>query len=285
MIHFQPISDCKSKLITDPDTDITYKTVNKWWRSKSKTQILNPKVDIKYYLYTQYNHQNGTELLLNQSDILEGSSYVHSKPLRIVIHGFKNNHTSPLNRAIKNGFVHNHDVNVLIVDWGKAAKRNLFEYATAKYHVPLVGKYVGKFIEWLSENYNENIAELANRTTIVGHSLGAHIAGYAGTYLNGTLDTIVGLDPASTRFFYDVPVNRLNTTDAQHVQVIHTYAYGAVYAFGFRKPIAHADYYPNYGASQPGCNKPDKDVKKTHCSHSRAWIVRQIVKLFLNKFE
>lgn len=259
-------------MITDPKTDITYNKINKWWRPKTKTQIFDPKVDIKYYLYTQYDQQNGTELFLNETEVLEASTYVHSRPLRIIIHGFKNNHTSPLNRILKNGYIRNHDVNVFVVDWGKAAKRHLYEYETAKYHVPLVGKYVGKFIQWLSKNESD-LVELTNRTTIVGHSLGAHIAGYAGTYLNGSLDTIVGLDPAGTRFFYDVPESRLNTTDAQHVQVIHTYAYGSIYGLGFKEPIGHADFYPNYGASQPGCDKPDKDVKKKNCSHSRAWIV------------
>lgn len=270
-INIYAILDCAAKMMTDPKTDITYDKVDCWWRS-TKTQLFDPKLDLKYYLSTPNDQQIVTQILLNQTEKLRASTYDHSRPLRIVIHGFMNNFEAPIMQNIKNGYVKNHDVNVFIVDWSKIAKRSIFGYNIAKYHVPLVGKYVGKFIEWLSRNESD-LVELANRTTIVGHSLGAHIAGYAGSYLNGALDTIVGLDPAGYKFSYKDSENRLNTTDAQHVQVIHTYGNGPVYSLGLNEPIGHSDFYPNYGASQPGCYNPDRGVKMFSCSHSRACIV------------
>jgi len=64
-----------------------------------------------------------------------------------------------------------------------------------------------------------------------------------------------GLDPASPLFetisgIVD-PEYRLDPTDAQFVDVIHTS--GPV--FGFLAPLGHADFYPNNGKiPQPGCS-------------------------------
>lgn len=92
-----------------------------------------------------------------------------------------------------------------------------------------------------------------NDVHIVGHSLGAHIAGYVGDNASRKLGRITGLDPARPAF--EIPYlrdieDRLDSTDASFVDVIHTCAGGA----GFLRPIGHADFYPNGGTfRQPGC--------------------------------
>jgi len=56
---------------------------------------------------------------------------------------------------------------------------------------------------------------------LIGHSLGAHTAGYAGQRISG-LGRITGLDPAEP-YFQGMPTSvRLDTSDAQFVDVIHT---------------------------------------------------------------
>lgn len=56
---------------------------------------------------------------------------------------------------------------------------------------------------------------------LIGHSLGAHTAGYAGERIEG-LGRITGLDPAEP-YFQGMPSHaRLDPTDAQLVDVIHT---------------------------------------------------------------
>lgn len=64
-----------------------------------------------------------------------------------------------------------------------------------------------------------------------------------------------GLDPASPLFETISGVvdseYRLDPTDAQFVDVIHT----SGTAFGFLAPLGHADFYPNNGKfPQPGCS-------------------------------
>lgn len=57
---------------------------------------------------------------------------------------------------------------------------------------------------------------------LIGHSLGAHTAGYAGEKLGGIIGRITGLDPAEP-YFQGMPSHlRLDYTDAQLVDVIHT---------------------------------------------------------------
>lgn len=102
------------------------------------------------------------------------------------------------------------------------------------------------FIDYLTE-YGMRLDELL----IVGHSLGAHIAGMAGKHLTkGQIGTIIGLDPAGPLFPLNKVTKRLADTDAAYVQVIHTDG-GHL---SIKYPIGHADFFPNGGKEQPGCS-------------------------------
>ncbi|KAJ8935339.1 hypothetical protein NQ318_016632 [Aromia moschata] len=78
---------------------------------------------------------------------------------------------------------------------------------------------------------------------VVGFSLGAHIAGLAGANLKQTLGysfgRITGLDPALPLFATLNNDWKLDPSDAQFVDVIHTSAG----TFGKIEPTGHADFY------------------------------------------
>lgn len=78
--------------------------------------------------------------------------------------------------------------------------------------------------------------------------LGAHIAGAAGKRTNQQVQAVVALDPAGPLFSVDDPANRVHSTDAQYVESIVTDG-GRL---GFEHPVADANFYPNWGTSQPG---------------------------------
>lgn len=103
---------------------------------------------------------------------------------------------------------------------------------------------------------------------VVGHSLGAHMAGLAGKQMYGgrKIGIIIGLDPALPLFSMDDPKQRLARTDARYVQVIHTN--GGVY--GIEQPMGHADFFVNGGKQQPGCVIANLLVKYDGCNHGRA---------------
>lgn len=59
-------------------------------------------------------------------------------------------------------------------------------------------------------------------------------------------------------FFTFLPKERLDVSDANYVEIIHT-SYQ-----GFGKPIGYSDFYVNGGKIQPGCNI------LSSCSHMRS---------------
>lgn len=78
-----------------------------------------------------------------------------------------------------------------------------------------------------------------------GHSLGAHICGYAGRHFhhltNKKVPRITGLDPARPCFNEGERLNGLQRGDADFVDVIHSNA-GIL---GLKNPIGDVDFYPN----------------------------------------
>lgn len=87
-----------------------------------------------------------------------------------------------------------------------------------------------------------------DRTTCVGHSLGAHICGLMANYLNFRLEKIIALDPARPLI---KPGNqyRLDIGDAKFVQVVHTNAG----FYGETGRVGHVDFCVNGGRRQPFC--------------------------------
>lgn len=62
------------------------------------------------------------------------------------------------------------------------------------------------------------------------------------------------MDPAAPGFSVNDTETRLDTTDADFVDIIHTNS-GTLLQGGesMIEPIGHADFYPNGGQRQPGC--------------------------------
>ena len=66
------------------------------------------------------------------------------------------------------------------------------------------------------------------------------------------------LDAASPQFENEHIDVRLDRSDAQFVDVIHTDSKTfVVRGYGIKKPIGHIDFYPNGGYEQKNCRKRD----------------------------
>lgn len=76
------------------------------------------------------------------------------------------------------------DYNVITVDWNAYASK---DYITARTKVVAVGSYIGLMIDYL-----ENIGMSLDDLIVVGHSLGAHIAGVASRSATNTVANLVG---------------------------------------------------------------------------------------------
>lgn len=161
------------------------------------------------------------------------------------------------------------DHNLIVLDWTNLADGSYLLEAVP--NCLKLGQKLGKVILNMV-NYGLDVEKLH----IVGHSLGAQLAGYAGRTVISQSDKkiklkrISALDPAFPPFYPGLFVTHLSDKDADFVDVIHTDAwlYGAPVSTGT------ADFWPNNGKTlQPGCPKrnykplTDNDL----CSHRRSW--------------
>ncbi|XP_026470036.1 endothelial lipase-like [Ctenocephalides felis] len=181
---------------------------------------------------------------------------------KVLIHGWMSGGNSSFAVDIRNSYLESRDCNIIVVDWAPLSS-NLF-YPIPMQDTRIVGGKLARLLDYLVKHHGADL----NRVHLVGHSLGAHAAGYAGSLVTtGKLARITGLDPALPGFrLLSSPDRRLDLTDAEFVDVIHTC--GGV--LGYWDPIGHADFYPNGGApSQPGCCCGYPEIVEA-CSHGRA---------------
>ena len=95
---------------------------------------------------------------------------------------------------------------------------NLIYWIAAR-EAPKVGQHLASFIAELVDKFDRVSLDDFH---LIGHSLGAHVAGFAGQHLNGKLARITGLDPAKPLFSTSNTTKRLDESDAKFVDVIHT---------------------------------------------------------------
>lgn len=174
------------------------------------------------------------------------------------------------------------EANVVVVDWLGLANQL---YPDAVNHTRRVGQSIATLLDWLQK---EEQLQLEN-VHMIGYSLGAHVAGYAGTFVKGIIGRITGLDPAGPMFEGAESHKRLSPDDADFVDVLHTYTRGALgVSIGIQEPIGHIDIYPNGGDVQPGCTLGEvlsaasgNFMEIMKCEHERA--VHLFVDSLMNK--
>lgn len=98
-----------------------------------------------------------------------------SRPVKMIIHGFTSSVIAEVVRIIKNAYLKTGDYNVVGVDWSVLCST---EYISAMRGVQLAGEALATFIRWLN-----SMGVSTSDIHIVGHSLGAHVAGVAGDKL------------------------------------------------------------------------------------------------------
>ncbi|XP_071536367.1 pancreatic triacylglycerol lipase-like isoform X2 [Panulirus ornatus] len=203
-------------------------------------------------LYTRANPRRCQRLRVGDLRGVQGSGFRAGRRVKVLTHGYLEHGDKRWLKKMVQEFLQYDDLNVVVLDWLSASGP---PYTQAVANIRLLGAILGHFLLDLKET----VGVLPSHVHVVGHSLGAHLAGYTGHYLRArgeALGRITGLDPAEPYFEGTDAVVRLDATDATFVDVIHTDA-GPILTggLGMLQSVGHIDFYPNGGITMPGCGE------------------------------
>ncbi|XP_040192833.1 endothelial lipase isoform X1 [Rana temporaria] len=211
------------------------------------------KPHVLFNAHFSTNPDEGCYLDPGNDECLQNCNYNTSAKTFIVIHGWTmsglfENWLLKLVSALQEREPY---ANIIVVDWMFLAHQL---YPDAVNNTKFVGSETARLMDWLQEKANLSLQNVH----LIGYSLGAHVAGFSGNYVNGTIGRITGLDPAGPMFEGVEAHKRLSPDDADFVDVLHTYTREALgVSIGIQMPIGHIDIYPNGGDFQPGCGLTD----------------------------
>ncbi|XP_063750619.1 lipase member H-like isoform X1 [Eleginops maclovinus] len=230
--------------------------------------FIGTNLKIRLLLYTRENVTCGT--LVSHTDLSSHPQFNLSRTTTFIIHGYRPTGSPPVwFKNFTELLLAKEDMNVIVVDWNYGAAN--VNYFKAVENTHLAANNLTAFIQ-IMEEHGASLSSIY----LIGVSLGAHISGFIGANLNGSIGRITALDPAGPQFTGNPPEGRLDPTDAQFVDVLHT----DIDALGFREPLGHIDFYANGGTDQPGCPKTIfSGSSYFKCDHQRS------VKLFLNSLD
>ncbi|CAG9785427.1 unnamed protein product [Diatraea saccharalis] len=213
---------------------------------------------------------------LNKPPSINSTCFDHNLPTIIYTFGYRGKVNGPATLAIMDAYLATRKRNVILLDWEEEAKGGVLGlplgYAlSAVPNAKKIGQELGETLITMARS-GMNMSQIH----LLGHSLGAHIMGYAGKRAreNGhVVSRITGLDPARALFEGSFALgNGVDRTCARFVDIVHSDPGG----YGTSTSSGTVDIWPNYagsGGTQPGCPNGDFDMFSSEdlCSHDRAW--------------
>ncbi|XP_020488965.1 lipase member H [Labrus bergylta] len=205
--------------------------------------IIGTSLKVKLLLLTRENATCGRHL--SHTNLSAHPQFNLSRPTTFVIHGYRPTGSPPLwLGTLCDLLLEREDINLVIVDWNHGATN--LNYFKAVENTRKAAENLTAFVE-LMQKQGASLSSIH----MIGISLGAHISGFVGANLMGSIGRITALDPAGPQFTGTSQKERLDSTDAMFVDVLHT----DIDALGFREPLGHIDFYANGGTDQPNCPK------------------------------
>lgn len=235
--------------------------INGIWLSGNRQVNVHPQspsqINPQFYIFNAQNEFNKTTKIdINDVDSFRSLGINPYGKLYFMTHGFLEGFNPWLKEMAKTLLDYEMDktASMIVIDWSDGSNP---PYVQAAANTRVVGAIVGHLIQTFAEELGMRNLDQVH---LIGHSLGSHLFGYVGFYLqrdfNRKVGRITGLDPASPLFTGTYHEVRLDRTDAKFVDVIHTdanpYTSGGL---GMIPRIGHVDFYPNGGYDNPGCDR------------------------------
>ncbi|XP_023297505.2 vitellogenin-1-like [Lucilia cuprina] len=194
--------------------------------------------------------------LTEAENILQNPDFDVSKKLAIFVTGWTASSEDAYVTDMANAFLCRGDYNFLALNSSDSIDTL---YTWSAYNTEEVGRQLAEALAKLHEQIP------AENIHLIGHSLGAHIVGYAGRYFSEytgeKIARITGLDPANPCFNEGEDLSGLQRGDAEFIDVIHTNP-GVL---GKANSVGDVDFYAEGMAPiKPGC-------VRFGCSHGRAY--------------
>lgn len=205
------------------------------------------------------------------------------------MHGYSDGANNRSVKSVANAYIRRGNYNIIALDYADLVAERYFrialpnivqvKFALLKFtgrhlrmviykcllvNVKIAPHIANVVLKWFDRGLNDR------RVHLIGHSLGAQLAGLIGrdiiqkTNYGRKIRRISGLDPAGPGFYLGSNLQPLEASDASFVLNIHTDAplFGAPCATG------HVDFWPNDASVQPGCpdheQSPGQSVGKCH---------------------
>ncbi|KAK8728408.1 hypothetical protein OTU49_009280 [Cherax quadricarinatus] len=244
-----------------------------YYQEKKENTIQSSSLTVKnFFLWTRKNSGNSSQENL---DPTEDSTIIKSnfqpRQTYIIIHGFLGFGNEPWILHVKDKLLKVSDCNVISVDWPAGVSWMLLSYYTAVSTVPYVGQDTALLLKSLVAHKALNLKDVH----FVGHSLGAHASGLASKPFKGKIGRITGLDPAGLTFHQVPPQERIDSSDAGYVDIMHANScynkwnpWGDCY--GLNENLGHSDFWPNGGEHQPACQQANV-TGDYGCDHMMAY--------------
>ena len=165
--------------------------------SASRVENLPEKQVTDSIVFRLHTRGNQIGMIMgNNANNIRNSHWSSIRDTKFIIHGHNHSPNTQQIINLRDAFLRRGDFNIVVVDWMSGAGGNL-----PANRVREVGVYIGNYINFLLQNGLTTL----RRVSLIGHHIGAHVAGIAGkSIVGGRIQSIYGLDPPSAGFSIDL---------------------------------------------------------------------------------
>ncbi|KAK0071806.1 hypothetical protein PV325_012319 [Microctonus aethiopoides] len=228
-------------------------------KDAKKRDELAAKIQIIIYKGNSIDTADVVKVPITRPDILFNCLDL-DKPLAIYVHGFHEGPSAENTQTVVDAYLCRGTDNIWSFDWSKLS---YYGYGTVVKNAKIIAQI---FAITLTQLIDRGLNPKGYH--IVGHSLGAQIAGSIYKSFGYDIPRITALDAAGPGFSGSKD-DHISNKSALCVDVIHTD--GGRY--GFENDAGTADFFPNGGKRiQPGCPRGGGLLTpKDLCHHWRSW--------------